>query len=483
MIVKKAEMPLFMNLVMLAVAFAAILSQQLSTKPRSAFAEGTSVPQTLRVNAIGKVLSDSTLQDKSTTHEAPHETEHLKCMVSEQGLMRAAQFLFNNPKLNKKSIMGHVLLFSQRPPNATLEMPHSVSLILDQLPSKTLTDKTLRWSDLFETVRYLSVVILAFAFVRDLDHCADLPLGHSLGVLSQHILIVRMNQWDGKSTIWIPEDTWFLVLVQLLIGHRTTVDSDSTCLISDHGWSIFLSTFGDADPSFTDAGHVVIGKGVPCRNGVWKHAIIDGPPSGYDDSGWKICQTAGTEESLRCAKIVQYSRPFCGDRHGSFMVNLRFSTEFASDVSTDQEIEASMSGWNRTNHGEYDTRRSGYRELFASLWGVERTQPCQHESSSITLPLSCASVSGFGELQMTNLRDTARVFICLTAHSTSARWCALLAIHMNLFVFPANKGIDQILLRGEDCCFQCAVNQTLVRTGHWSLVLRTLWAKACGIRG
>lgn len=459
------------ELMMIAVAFAAIVSQQLSTKPRSAFAEGASVPQTLGDNAIGTVLKDSTLQDKSTTHEAPHETEHLKCMISERALMRAAQFLFNTPKLKKKSIMGHVLFFSQRPLNETLEIPHSVSLILDQQSSETITDNGLKWRHLLETVRYLSVVILAFAFVRDLDHCAELPLGHSLEVLSQHILIVRMNQWDGKSTIWIPEDTWFLVLVQLLVGHRTTIDTESTCLISDHGWSIFLSTFGDADPSYTDAGHVVIRRGVPCRNGVWKHAIIDGPPSGLSDSGWKICQTASTKESLQCANIVHYSPPLCGDRHGSFMVNLRFSTECALDMSTDKEIGGSMSGYYIRNHGEYDTRRSGYRELFASLWGVQRTQSCQHESSSITLPLSCASVSGFGEFQMTDLRDTARVLICLTAHSTSARWRALLAIHLSLFVFPANKGIDQVLLRGEDCCFQCAVNQTLVRTGYWFLVL------------
>lgn len=429
--------PLVHELIILAVAFAVIISQQLSQKPRSTFTH--------------------------FSNEDPDDAENRQCTISEQNLMNAAKFVFANPKLNKKSIIGHIKMFSEGPLDMDLEMPRSISIILEQLelPSQYNNQQAM-WDRMLETVRYLSVVILAFAFVRDLKNCAELPLCHALQVLGRHDLIIQMNHWDGKSRIWIPEDTWFLVLVQLLVGHKSTIDPRTTCLISRHGWSIFLSTFGDADPSFVDAGHVVIRKGVPCRNGVWKHTIVDGPTvTGASSNEWTVVNTAGANESLRCAKAVYEKPPSCGQRHGSFLVNLRFGTE------TTLINDSNRAGRRKDMQHEVEIRRSGYRELFAALCGVQRTKPCQHESLEITLPLSCVSISGFGDSSMSDMKETARVLICLTAHSSSARWRALLAIHMNL----ANSGIDQVVLRGEDCCFQCAVNQTLVRTGHWFLVL------------
>lgn len=415
--------PLIYELTLLATAFAAIILQQLSPKARSSF-----------VGFSG---------------DGPDETqqvaEELKCPISEQDCMTAARFLFANQKLNMRLIKGHTSMFSRRPLGMNLEMPLSISVILDQieLPSQ-YNDQQAMWDRMLESARYLSVVILAFAFVRDLMNCAELPLCHSLKVLSRHDLIIQLNHWDGESKLWIPEDTWFLVLVQLLIGNKAPIDLESTCLISRHGWSVYLSTWEDRDPSFTDAGYVRVKKGVPCRNSVWKHAIIDGATGGWSN-GLKVVHTAGTKELLRCTTAV-YQRPqFCGERYGKFLVNLRFDM------------------------GEHEVRRSGYRELFSANWGVQHTEPCQHESLEITLPLSCVSLSGFGDISKSDMNEieTARVLILLTANNQSARWCALLGIRMNL----STLAVDQVVLRGQDCCFQCAVNQTWVRTGRWFLVL------------
>lgn len=427
----KEQNSLVHELTLLAIAFAAIISQLLSPKPRSSFAD--------------------------TSGDDLHEAENLKCTISEQDLMFAARFLFDDPKLDIKSIRCHILMFSRKALDRNLEMPATISIILGQLNLPSQKDQRATWDRMLETVRYLSVVILAFASVRDLKDCAELPLCHSLQVLSRHDLIIQMNHWDGKSRVWIPEDTWFLVLVQLLVGDKATVDPESTCLISRHGWSVYLSTFGDADPSFTDAGYVVIKRGVPCLNGVWKHAIVDGNTGGWRNE-WKVVHTAGAKESLHCTNAV-YKRPqFCGERYGRFLVNLRFGMEPSLVNDTDG------TGWRGNFQGETEIRRSGYRELFAANWGVQRTKPCQHESLEVTLPLSCVSVSGFGDISMF---ETARMVIFLTAHNPSARWCALLAIRMNRSI----STVDQVALRGEDCCFQCAINQTLVRTGRWFLVL------------
>ncbi|CAL8575148.1 hypothetical protein XPA_001090 [Xanthoria parietina] len=444
------------ELILLALAFAAILAQHLYTKPRSAFNDNKSkVPKGTTTEGIPS-------GGQPSLHEPSNEG--FRCQVPEDGLIRSARFLFNEPDLSFDLVERHLLAFSRQPLNGEMKMPRSISLMLDENPPKYMEKKETAWQDMLRKVRYLSIVLLTFAFVRDLENSTDLPLSPLLGPLGQGDLMHSWNRWDGRSNIWIPEDCWFLVLARLLVGHKGAFDSESTCLVSDRGWSIFLSTFGDADPWFTDAGHVVVRKGIPCRGGVRKHSVTDGPGAGFGDN-WQVVHAAGQGESLRCLDAVYPSRPLCGDRHGSFLVNVRFSLQKPARKGVRR------TGWKEDVGNETETRRTGYRELFAALWGVQRTEGCQHESSELRLPLSCVSVSRFGDLEMSKLKEKARVYICLTARNSCARWRALLAVHMNSHVFPQFDVIKQVMLRGEDCCFQCAVKQTLVRAGHWFLVL------------
>lgn len=238
------------ELTMLCVAFAAIISQQLYPKPRSAFAD------------------DGSLRRRADTNKSSEDNfrEDSKCTVSPSDVIEAAQFLFCDARINKTSVSSHILMLQDKPLDMQLAVPQSISLILDQMRREMSQEPI--WHDMLEKIRYISVVVVAFTFVRDRSDCDQLPLTHSVNVLGRNDLILRLNQWNGTSPIWIPEETWFLVLAELLIGHKATIDSKTTCLISQRGWSIFLSTFGEADPSYVDAGYVVIKKGVPCRNGV-----------------------------------------------------------------------------------------------------------------------------------------------------------------------------------------------------------------------
>lgn len=359
------------ELSLLALAFAAILSQHLYTRPRSAFYDNTP-----------KDSKEATTEGMSSRGQlSRHEqsNEGLRCQVPEYGLIRSARFLFNEPSLSLDLVEGHRIVFSRQPLNSMMDMPRSISLMLDQNPPKVFTKED-AWRNMLKKVRYLSIVLLTFAFVKDLEDSSDLPLSLSLGPLGQGDLMNSWNNWDGRSNIWIPEDCWFLVLARLLVGHKGAIDSTSTCLVSDRGWSIFLSTFGDADPWFTDAGHVVVRKGIPCRGGVRKHSVSDGPGGGFGEN-WQVVHTAGQGESLRCLDAVYPSKPLCGDRHGSFLVNLRFS------LQTPARKDVRRTGWKEDVGKETETRRTGYRELFAALWGVQRTEGCQHESSELTLPL------------------------------------------------------------------------------------------------
>lgn len=147
--------------------------------------------------------------------------EGLRCQVPEYGLVRSARFLFNEPNLNLDLVEGHLLAFSRQPLYSKMELPRSIFLMLDQNPPKDITKEN-AWRNMLEKVRYLGIVLLTFAFVKDLEDSSDLPLSPSLAPLGQGDLMNSWNDWDGRSNIWILEDSRFLALPRLLVGpaHR-----------------------------------------------------------------------------------------------------------------------------------------------------------------------------------------------------------------------------------------------------------------------
>ena len=233
-----------------------------------------------------------------------------------------------------------------------------------------------------------------------------------------------------------------------MIGHKEKVETTTNrvSLLSDRGWSIYLCTFGDADPSYVDPGFVTIKKGVPCRNGVRKHTVIDGPDQGHlGGFSWEVVEKVGDLARLRCMKTIGYGHPYCGERRDTFLVSLRLKIE---------------------RENMHFSRRTGYAELFCALWSVEKTKSCDHppqDDQAVTLPQRSITVSGIGNEFAARLNQ--RVIICLTAHNTAARWRVLIVLA------NARYHTRRKLLRGKDCCFQCAIDQTASQKGEWFLIL------------
>lgn len=199
-----------------------------------------------------------------------------------------------------------------------------------------------------------------------------------------------------------------------------------------------------------EKGFVSIRKGVPCRNKVWKHFVVDAPQSHFVYHHWESQATPGTEISLCNKSPVQYSKPFCGERGDSFLVSLRLLHQL-------QDTEKPM------------VRRTGYNELSYALWPSQPTKPCTHvskDSNKIILPPSCVAVSGFGDHGGVSLNT--KVHICLTAGNKASRWRALLAIAA---CSDDKNSYMAVLLKGLDCCLRCAVDQALAVPGKCFLVL------------
>lgn len=200
-----------------------------------------------------------------------------------------------------------------------------------------------------------------------------------------------------------------------------------------------------------DSGHVTIKQGVPYRNGVWKHKVLDGP----NNSATAILGYSGTitEVPLECAIPVDMGVPLVGERGDCFVVSLRMSLKRSKNSYL-------------TSHGQ-STRRTGYNELWSALWGTRKTDHCSHTPHSgdkILLEPGWVVVSGYENHGA--FENNGRLIICLTAFDPVARWRALIGIREHSI-----RESYQVLLRTVDCCLQCAIDQALKRPGRWYLVL------------
>jgi hypothetical protein len=157
-----------------------------------------------------------------------------------------------------------------------------------------------------------------------------------------------------------------------------------------------------------------------------------------------------------------------GDQEDSFVVALRM-----------------MKGDGRAQN--YST--TGYRELSDALWAIIKTKPCSHakvKGDEIFVPKGCATIQGYDEL-FTELAAgvgneelrAIRIYICLTANCKAARWRMLISLCQRggrpNFVngnMAGNGGLGSpVVLKGPNCCVQCAIEQTCARPGKWFLIL------------
>jgi hypothetical protein len=404
------------------------------------------------------ILDDDSIDDDSSG---------INCPVEPQRVMEAATFIFGNTRIDEGQASLYRGIYSSQPLTPEMTPPPAIQAAMR---SQVTGEGAEIWQNLLYYAKHLAILILAFAHVQDLSCCADLSLCRAIELLKQTDLSWSLHLWDGKGMLRIKEDAWFHTFILLLVGHRAeNLDRDSIALISDRGWSIYLSTLGKTvpDPTFTGQGYLAIRKGVPVRNGVWKHGIIDGPSQKSDTcpsnehSEWQLVNAAGETVALRCAEKVQHERPLCGERGDQFVVSLRIGLH----------VKAQNLSFHDKRSEQVYYRRTGFRELHMALWRVQKAKPCTHMVKSddqITLPPACATVSGFGDNEKSDLDE--RIVICLTARQSPSRWRALLAIASTRDLQDASTW-DQVLLRGEDTCFQCVVDQAAVQEGRWYIVL------------
>ena len=410
------------------------------------------------------LVKDDTERDKFDV--TPTIRDLVVYRVDEQRLIQASRFLFDNACISRGEIDRLVAQYSFKALDQNPPLPPALdaaSRVEVANRDRILEDE---WNIICGHAKRLSILLLALANVIDLDDCEDLMFtDFAFGSMFEHILAQQLDEWNGREPLRIPGDAWLQALAVPLLGHKShiwkTLPWDKVCLISDGRWSAWISTFGDMDPGYTNAGSVRLGRGSPCRNGIWKTGIWDCSHRIFSHGSFSFmtnprgAESCGQSTSLRCSEKVTFDSPYCGEGDDVFVVCARLRLHKAVQ-----------------NQGS--VVRIGYKELETYLWWAQISKHCFHGSrirDDIKLAVGCATVAGFGNY----LEDIdERIIIYHTAHSPGARWLALATIPCTSLtgdVEPEDKGSRQILLRGNECCFQCTIDRAASKSGKWYIIL------------
>ena len=170
----------------------------------------------------------------------------LRYIIPETRIVQATKLLSGVEKLNSRKLDDYIALYTNKAPYHQEPVPPSMGAL-----TQGWKDEENAWPELCLAASQLCVLVLAFAHVTDLDSCSDFEMSENHGTLASSELSMAVAEWDGTSPIEFDnDDEWFQILALMLIGHTGEVEFPDISLLSHWGWSIYLSTHGDSDPSF-----------------------------------------------------------------------------------------------------------------------------------------------------------------------------------------------------------------------------------------
>ncbi|KAI4098148.1 MAG: hypothetical protein L6R37_006633 [Teloschistes peruensis] len=267
--------------------------------------------------------------EQSIDEDNRNRTNATNYYVNEHRLIQASRFLFDVENLNRQRIEGFVAQYSADPLNygtlARLTALDSAAGAQHQTPS--FDDY---WGLLCYYATALSIFLMAFAHVTNLEDCGNLK-SVDVGLVSIPTLALtrQLADWDGRDALRIPDDAWLQALAVPLVGYeahvRRALPWERICLISDRGWSAWISTLAQHNPENTNADTITLRRGSPRRNGVWKTAIWD-LSDAVRSPAWTSPETVGSSGQfahLRCAKKSTLDKPYCGEGEDAFIVCAR----------------------------------------------------------------------------------------------------------------------------------------------------------------
>lgn len=124
-------------------------------------------------------------EGNSDVEEIPEPAEYL---ASIQNLLDSARLLLDVPghELDRKLIEDYATMYQGKQLYGIQAAPRSIASILEeQVPAKYWREENMHWSHLLHMAIQLSVLIVAFSCVSNLQHCGDMPVSARISVSLQ----------------------------------------------------------------------------------------------------------------------------------------------------------------------------------------------------------------------------------------------------------------------------------------------------------
>lgn len=215
---------------------------------------------------------------KETDHggnkAAEEDVRYSEYTVDEERLLEASRFFFDSSHIRRGEVESFVAQYKSKALNEELLRPASLAASVrgDLSPADREWLIQDQWSILCRYTKMFATFLIALAHVANLEDCEDLLFARvDLDDMSEHPVVQQLEDWTGETTLYVKDEVWLQALAVSFTSHRYYVWSlpwDKTCLVSEKGWSAWISTLGNIDPAYTLAGSVRIGRGSPCRKGV-----------------------------------------------------------------------------------------------------------------------------------------------------------------------------------------------------------------------
>ena len=358
--------------------------------------------------------------------KAPKRSDLLS---DKRNLFTAGCFLFHGIDINPAEVQVYVPQLKERPLDGTLPIPPAVEVEVKRLPFE---ERKARWNHLMMTASELAALILALSNVSHLNECMQWRFG-TLNAIRGSPLAQYLRNWNGKSYIAVHHDEWYDLLGRVMLGSKFAAPGHS-CVISNWGWTMWMSTFADIDPHGVVPGMLTIRHGVPSRNGERRNRVVDGILDSQGGLPYRISEKSGETATARCTIDATVGVRMTGIRDDQFVVTVRFSI----------------------NNSELLT---GYFEMHRLRWKVNVLGECTHPPTTpVKLPTDTATVTGTDWTEPSNspnAEETPRICASLTLGNRAARWMAMIAAEQS----------RNLILASNHICLSCSLHQASFAKG------------------
>ncbi|KAI4250070.1 MAG: hypothetical protein L6R40_000242 [Gallowayella cf. fulva] len=388
-------------------------------------------------------------------------------------ILASARILFSNMfrAADTSAIDAYVERLSRDPLDEST-LPNICTTFLKKVPVKPR--RTSPGSRYMFQLRCLASMVLVFSFVTEIEDCSDLPL-------REVAFVQRGFQNDfheackvSGQRLRLKHDTIFQQIKSYLSRQEI---SENVFLYCDFGWSVYFDTFCGRDPTQVKPELVHVRKGVPTNRKTMERKMFicdghmtPGPMFNTTNAMKDDSQTIRGRDYVPRSSATASCAEFWSTGAQAFQHAIYYR------VNPKQE-------WRERGREPFQVFSycCGMQNM---LWETFTTAPCDHSLSDsrgpVKLGMDAAAVLGWSSNQDAIEEVKERFLICLTKGEPGVRW---LAAKSSIFLGRRNIAMEsqthpglrvrEVMLRTEDCCDSCALEQTAAVPGnhYWILIL------------